>query len=118
MKLTRQNFCRFYSILILYTLLFNFAPFSSARTDKHEYNQNENVNLSSVYFEENRGQFDKSVRYISRVNGQTIFLTANEIVYVLQSPKSKVQSPRSGDTQISDKENPKSEIRNLKGLLL
>ncbi len=38
---------------------------------------------TSVEFEENRGQFDKSVRFMARAAGSTIFLTADEVVYVL-----------------------------------
>jgi Carboxypeptidase regulatory-like domain/Beta-propeller repeat len=38
---------------------------------------------SKVSFEENRGQFDNRVRYMARAAGSTIFLAADEIVYVL-----------------------------------
>ncbi|MBK8148619.1 MAG: SBBP repeat-containing protein [Acidobacteria bacterium] len=38
---------------------------------------------SAVEFEENRGQFDKAVRFVAKAAGSTIFLTADEVVYVL-----------------------------------
>ena len=75
---------------------------------------NEKLANTSVYFEENRGQQDKRVKYFSRGSGTQMFLTATEAVYVLRSPKSEVQSPKS---EIEDKvrdeiPNPKSEIPN------
>jgi hypothetical protein len=36
-----------------------------------------------IQFEENRGQFDRRVRYFSRGHGFSLFLTATEAVYVL-----------------------------------
>ncbi len=60
-----------------------------------------------VEFEENRGQFDKNVRFMARAAGSTIFLTADEIVYVLpmeSSPKSKVQSPKLKDFRANDQD--------------
>ncbi len=84
MKLTGHNFYRFYVMLLSCALLFNFPFYSTAQKDKHQNLKNENVNRSSLYFEENRGQFDSRVRYVCHVSGQTIFLTATDIVYVLQ----------------------------------
>ena len=47
-----------------------------------------------VYFEENKGQFDKRVKYFARgTSGYSLFLTATEAVYVLR--QSRVQSPKS-----------------------
>lgn len=56
---------------------------------------NEDLGRMRVEFEENRGQFDKQVRYMARAAGSTIFLTGDEAVYVLPlaSPKSNVQGP-------------------------
>jgi Carboxypeptidase regulatory-like domain/Beta-propeller repeat len=57
---------------------------------------------SKVSFEENRGQFDKRVRYMARAAGSTIFLAADEIVYVLpmmDNPEPEVRSPK---TRIKD----------------
>jgi hypothetical protein len=61
-----------------------------------------------VYFEENRGQQDKRVKYFTRGGGTEMFLTATEAVYVLRSQKSDVQSPK------SEIENPLERIENLK----
>ncbi len=41
-----------------------------------------------VYFEENRGQQDKRVKYMTRGGGTQMFLTATEAVYVLKSQNS------------------------------
>jgi hypothetical protein len=47
-------------------------------------------------FEENRGQFDKRVRYAARTAGSMIFLTADEAVYVL--PLKKGQESESDES--------------------
>jgi hypothetical protein len=43
-----------------------------------------------VYFEENRGQQDKRVKFMTRGGGTQMFLTATEAVYVLRSHDSRV----------------------------
>jgi Calx-beta domain/Beta-propeller repeat len=50
-----------------------------------------------VYFEENRGQQDKRVKYMTRGGGTQMFLTATEAVYVLRG-----QEPKGGhgDTEM------------------
>ena len=77
-----------------------------------------NQSLSNIplHFEENRGQFDRRVRYLTHSQGMTTFLTANEIVHVIQNPKSKVQGPRSKfeDGPGLDEVNPQSQIPNPK----
>jgi hypothetical protein len=47
-------------------------------------------------FEANHGQTDSEVKFLSRGNGYSLFLTSTEAVLSLKSPKSKVQSPKSG----------------------
>ncbi len=70
----------------------------------------ENLGTQPVYFEENSGQFNNKVRYFTRgTKGYDLFLTATDAVYVLSSPKSEVQSPKSEDLR-----NPKSQIPNPK----
>ena len=108
MKSIRHVLFCFCSIFLSYSLLIAvlLPSFASSlkettkpeiQTDNNKSDTNEILNDSSIYFEENRGQFDSRVRYISRSpNGQTIFLTASDIVYVVQnqaqSSKPKVQS--------------------------
>ncbi len=41
---------------------------------------------TGVYFEENRGQQNGRVRYMTRGGGHTVFLTSTEAVYVLMHP--------------------------------
>lgn len=72
---------------------------------------------TSVSFEENRGQFDEKVRYMARAAGATVFLTADEAVYLLpiadcelpieetDSAKPQCQSPT-----MNNGLNPQSEI--------
>jgi|CXWL01.1.fsa_nt_gi hypothetical protein len=48
-----------------------------------------------VYFEENRGQQDERVKYLSRGGGTEMFLTATEAVYVVRDRKSEVESRES-----------------------
>lgn len=45
-------------------------------------------------FEVNQGQADEAVRYISRGHGYQVFLTADEAVLVLQTPKENSQASR------------------------
>ena len=45
----------------------------------------------SVEFEENRGQLDKRVRYHARGTGYSLFLTADEAVYVLPMPENNIR---------------------------
>jgi hypothetical protein len=49
--------------------------------------------ISPISFETNQGQFDSRVKFVSRGNGCTMFLTANEAVFQLrdgdQLPHSK-----------------------------
>ncbi len=53
----------------------------------------------SVEFEENRGQFDKRVRYQSRGAGYSLFLTADEAVYVLPMPNAEEEKGRKGERE-------------------
>ncbi|MBS1797087.1 MAG: SBBP repeat-containing protein [Acidobacteria bacterium] len=64
--------------------------------------------VSTVSFEENRGQFDKRVRYAARAAGTTVFLTVDEAVYVIPFDDNQSNNPK------SEIRNPKSEIRNPK----
>jgi hypothetical protein len=47
-------------------------------------------------FEANQGQTDPQVKYMARGNGYTIFLTANDTVFALQSPSQTAPSRVSG----------------------
>lgn len=50
------------------------------------------INIQKNGFEENRGQFDKSVRFVSRRANQSIFLTAREAVFTMPLENSSKQS--------------------------
>lgn len=52
---------------------------------------NENFLNFPVYFEENRGQQDKRVKYLTRGGGTETFLTATEAVYVIRDPEIEKQ---------------------------
>lgn len=73
-------------------------------------NQPESIN-SAVYFEENRGQFDKRARYLARGGSTTLFLTSTEAVYVLNSPGSKRQSSKFEEISKHQEQSAKSETR-------
>ena len=61
----------------------------------------------SVEFEENRGQLDKRVRYLARGTGYSLFLTADEAVYVLPMPENNIQeSEFEGQTPKADDQRP------------
>ena len=46
-----------------------------------------------VYFEENRGQFHKKVRYLAHgTSGYDLFLTGTDAVYVVRNQESRVES--------------------------
>ncbi|MGB7201568.1 MAG: SBBP repeat-containing protein [Pyrinomonadaceae bacterium] len=70
---------------------------------------NEQLGKMSVEFEENRGQQNDKVRYMTRGGGTTMFLTATEAVYVLRSPESRVEGRES---KIDNLKNPQSAFRN------
>jgi len=54
-------------------------------------------------FEANHGQTDGSVKFLSRGNGYTLFLTANEAVLALRKPqKSEARSQESGVRRKAD----------------
>ncbi len=58
-----------------------------------------------IYFEENKGQFDKRVKYFVRgTNGYSLFLTATQAVYVLsgQKPNSEKLSKHSKEQGTKD----------------
>ena len=85
-KTPNQIFRRFFTVLALCgTMLLNFQFNFSVRTVSAETiteNQISNTR-TAVSFEENRGQFDKQVRYFARSGGANVFLTATEAIYVL-----------------------------------
>lgn len=56
----------------------------------------------TVSFEENRGQFDEKVRYLARTSGASLFLTADEAVYVFSLPE-KEGKKRKQDEIIENK---------------
>lgn len=61
----------------------------------------------SVEFEENRGQFDKRVRYQARGTGYSLFLTADEAVYVMPMPENNTrESEFEGQRQKADDQRP------------
>ena len=60
-------------------------------------------------FEENRGQTDQAVKYVTRGDGYSLFLTANEVVWRLRKARKE-----SGDVGAGEEGNPESEIRNPK----
>lgn len=58
-----------------------------------------------VSFEENRGQFDRRVRFAARAGGAVVFLTAAEAVYVLpmaKRPEPGIESREPGDIFTKD----------------
>lgn len=61
---------------------------SSTNSAKHRQIAERYAKLP-LQFEANRGQADRQVKFISRGNGQTLFLTANEAVLKLQSGDSQ-----------------------------
>ena len=64
------------------------TPFASG--DKESLEKSLNVRKNN--FEENHGQFNKSVRFASRRADQSIFLTANEAVFTMPVKDSKKKS--------------------------
>lgn len=121
MGFTRRNVCRFCALLLSYSLLVTLSvgSFATNKTAEQTFikntanqnavNKNENPKQPSLTLEENRGQFDKRVRYMTRGNGIMTFLTANEIVYVMRNEEnqsSKLQVPSS---KSDDEKNPQSD---------
>lgn len=66
------------------TIIFPANLFSqTGGVEKNPTAPESQIEKSKVSFEENRGQFDPQVRYLARTAGGEIFLTGDEMVYVL-----------------------------------
>ncbi|MCA1624115.1 MAG: SBBP repeat-containing protein, partial [Acidobacteria bacterium] len=109
MMKTNLNVIRYLlGVVLLLGLIFGQSGWlinsSAENAAVKEINQNQSleqvqksIGSLPVYFEENLGQQNPKVRYLTRGGGTTMFLTATEAVYVLRSPKSGVESPKSED---------------------
>lgn len=94
MKL-RERICSWTTLVLAATLFLNSLVFALPETSAKVISRQpvakqtpeltpDNLAKSPVGFEENRGQFDKRVRFQSRnAAGYTMFLTATEAVYVM-----------------------------------
>lgn len=85
------------------SFIFPFNPFSRIQIVKSETNETPAENLK-VSFEENRGQFDRRVRFAARTAGANIFLTATEVVYVLpleESRKNETEKTRDCENEFT-----------------
>src|SRR5947207_7043895 len=60
----------------------------------------ENYGKVSLSFEANRGQTDPRVKFLSRGNGYTLFLTGDEAVLSLRGQKREVRSQRHGTADL------------------
>ena len=74
-KPNRSLWCVFFVVVLGVTTAFSAGPPSAAKT--HAAASYGDLPLS---FEANRGQTDASVRFLSRGNGYTFFLTPSEAV--------------------------------------
>ncbi len=75
----------------------------------------QNLGNQSVYFEENKGQFNSKVRYLTRgTRGYDLFLTATDAVYVLHEKRQEDATKRRSDAAIDDLSNPQSKTENRK----
>ena len=82
---TIQKFRRVLAFLALCGTAFFIFPFNlpnQIQTKVSAETKTQDIS-PKVSFEENRGQFDKQVRYFARAGGANVFLTASEAVYVL-----------------------------------
>ena len=83
---------------------FDFAPdrrgSDSFATPTKEVSKGSRQQLVETYgrlplsFEANQGQTDGSVKFLSRGNGYTLFLTANEAVLALRTAEPRESEPR------------------------
>ena len=107
------KFTQILSLITFYSLAFtfiiptqifaeNFPANSVFNQNKNQINQTKNPQVDKsfgnipVYFEQNNGQFNDKVKYFARgTSGYSLFLTATEAVYVLQSSKSQVSGSKS-----------------------
>ncbi len=68
------------------------ASAQNKRTDRAPVSEPAEAS-NRAYFEENKGQFDKRVKYFARgTNGYSLFLTGTEAVYVLQENRIPVKN--------------------------
>src|SRR5258706_15983815 len=74
--------------MLVFTFLAGFALPAAAATDARV---SESYGKLPLYFEANRGQTHKDVRFLSRGPGYNLYLTANEAVLVLPKPNADVK---------------------------
>ena len=115
-----QRFSIFFRVIAILALVIGLFPGSfvprdfvgSTASEKSESNNHtisdqvhNSINKLPVYFEEDRRQPNDKLRYRARGNGgATLFLTATEAVYLLQSPKSGVPDPGPADLKLGMKD--------------
>src|SRR5260221_1693331 len=75
----------------LFTLLVGFVLPVTAATDARV---SESYGKLPLHFEPNRGQTDKDVRFLSRGDGYSLYLTGSEAVLVLSKPNARNTSER------------------------
>src|SRR5436190_17719020 len=73
------------AIIVLANVL-NSPPVSAASRTQPDRSGAEQGAHTGVYFEENRGQQNGRVKYMTRGGGHTVFLAATEAVYVMMHP--------------------------------
>jgi hypothetical protein len=62
-------------------------------------------NLSTIAFEENRGQYDPRVLFVGKGGGQTVFLTADEAAFVWPMPEQRsMAADESGSRSVMSRE--------------
>jgi len=105
-----------YSLSVLSAIIISLMPIKSTVSAEQIETKTETPLISReqvaeslgkvpVYFEENQGQFHKKAKYFARgTKGYSLFLTATDAVYVVQSSKPKIE----------ELINPTSEIRSPK----
>lgn len=68
-----------------------------------------NPEKPKVSFEENRGQFDERVRYTARTSGATLFLAADEAVYLMRIADCGLRIEKDNESNNSQCQNPANE---------
>jgi hypothetical protein len=94
------------------------TPIPSARTESNE--QARRTHFAETYgklplsFEENQGQVDEKVKFLSRGSGYTLFLTPTEAVLALSAQSSKPQDQRGARREPRKPPSTKSSVLRMK----
>src|SRR5947209_6422167 len=94
------------------SMAFKSAPAATQDTAAAQAQAHETFGKVSLTFEANEGQTDPQVKFLTRANGATVFLTPTEAVFALRNSVCGLRSEKQTTTQtVEPSSNPQSANR-------